>query len=129
MTAFALSDVEVVFPTEKTVVLIYQVKQTVAAREGGKSTTQNMSVTSTWVHADKRWQCFLHTELQIGREASMTNLSEAVTPFMVALVAVTHTSLHVWAIQHDIGLICLLADRAIVDDGVPVAFRFGLIDN
>ena len=65
VTAFALSDVEVVFPTETTAVLTYQVKQTVAAREGGKSSTQNMSDTSTWVHAGKRWQCVLHTESEM----------------------------------------------------------------
>ncbi len=68
VTAFALSDVEVVFPTETTAVLTYQVKQTVAAREGGKSTTQNMSDTSTWVHANKRWQCVLHTESQMAEK-------------------------------------------------------------
>ena len=65
VTAFVLSNVKVVFPTETTAVLTYQVKQTVAAREGGKSTTQNMADTSTWVHADKRWQCVLHTESQM----------------------------------------------------------------
>ena len=65
VTAFALSDVEVLFPTETTAVLTYQVKQTVAAREGGKSSTQNMSDTSTWVHAGKRWQCVLHTESEM----------------------------------------------------------------
>ena len=68
VTAFALSDVEVVFPTETTAVLTYQVKQTVAAREGGKSTTQNMSDTSTWVHANKRWQCVLHTESHMAEK-------------------------------------------------------------
>ena len=68
VTAFALNDVEVVFPTETTAVLTYQVKQTVAAREGGKSTTQNMSDTSTWVHANKRWQCVLHTESQMAEK-------------------------------------------------------------
>ncbi len=62
VTSFALSDAEVVFPTETTAVLTYQVKQTVAAREGGKSSTQNMSDTSTWVYVGKRWQCVLHTE-------------------------------------------------------------------
>ena len=60
--SFELSHVEVEFPTETTAVLTYQVKQTVAAREGGESTTQNMSETSTWVYLDNRWQCVLHTE-------------------------------------------------------------------
>lgn len=62
VTAFSLSDVEVMFPNETTAVLTYRVKQTVGERDGGKSTTQNMSDTSTWVHLDKRWQCVLHTE-------------------------------------------------------------------
>ena len=65
VTAFALSDVEVMFPNEATAVLTYRVKQTVGARGGGKSTTQDMSDTSTWVHLQKRWQCVLHTESQI----------------------------------------------------------------
>ena len=65
VTAFALSDVEVMFPSETTAVLTYGVKQTVAAREGGDSTTQNMTDTSTWVFVDKRWQCVLHTESQM----------------------------------------------------------------
>ena len=65
VTAFTLSDMEVSFPAETTAVLTYQVKQTVAAREGGQSTTQNMSDTSTWVYAGKRWQCVLHTESEM----------------------------------------------------------------
>lgn len=65
VTSFELSDVEIAFPNETTAVLTYQVKQTVAAREGGKSSTQNMSDTSTWVHAGKRWQCVLHTESEM----------------------------------------------------------------
>ncbi len=65
VTAFVLSHVEVVFPTETTAVLTYQVQQTVAAREGVKSTTRNMSDTSTWVHVGKRWQCVLHTESEM----------------------------------------------------------------
>ncbi len=61
-TAFALSDVEVMFPKEATAILTYRVKQTVGARDDGKSTTQDMSDTSTWVYLQKRWQCVLHTE-------------------------------------------------------------------
>ncbi len=63
--SFELSHVEVEFPTETTAVLTYQVKQTLAMREGGKSSTQNMSDTSTWIHAGKRWQCVLHTESEM----------------------------------------------------------------
>ncbi|MBC7481955.1 MAG: nuclear transport factor 2 family protein [Rhizobacter sp.] len=62
VTSFALSDVEVMFPTETTAVLTYRVKQSVGARDGGNSTTQDMSGTSTWVHVGNRWQCVLHTE-------------------------------------------------------------------
>lgn len=62
VTSFALSDVEVMFPTEAAAVLTYRVKQTVAARNGGHSSTQDMSDTSTWVYLDNRWQCVLHTE-------------------------------------------------------------------
>ena len=63
--SFELSNVEVLFPSETTAVMTYRVKQTVAAREGGKNgkgTVQDMSDTSTWVYLDKRWQCVLHTE-------------------------------------------------------------------
>lgn len=65
VTAFELNHVEVAFPTETTAVLTYQVKQTVAARTGGQSSTQNMSDTSTWIHINKRWQCVLHTESEM----------------------------------------------------------------
>ena len=62
VTSFALSDVEVMFPTDTTAVLTYRVKQSVRARDGGQSITQDMSDTSTWVHLGNRWQCVLHTE-------------------------------------------------------------------
>ena len=65
VTSFELSHVEVEFPTKATAVLTYQVKQTVTKREGGKSSTQNMSDTSTWVQTGKRWQCVLHTESEM----------------------------------------------------------------
>ncbi len=70
VTSFELSDVEVMFPNDATAVLTYQVKQTVAARDGGKSTTQNMSDTSTWIHAGKRWQCVLHTESEMQEKTA-----------------------------------------------------------
>ena len=73
VTAFALSDIEVSFASETTAVMTYRVKQTVAAREGGKSgvgTVQDMSDTSTWVYIDKRWQCVLHTESQMDAKAA-----------------------------------------------------------
>ncbi len=68
VTAFSLSDIQVLFPSETTAVMTYRVKQTVAARErtnGDQELVQDMSDTSTWVHVDKRWQCVLHTESQM----------------------------------------------------------------
>ena len=65
VTAFALSDVEVMFPAETTAVLTYRVKQTVGERDGGQSITQNMLDTSTWVYLNQRWQCVLHTESEM----------------------------------------------------------------
>ena len=73
VTAFALSDIEVLFASETTAVMTYRVRQTVAAREGGKSgrgTVQDMSDTSTWVYVDKRWQCVLHTESQMEEKSA-----------------------------------------------------------
>ena len=68
VTAFTLSDIEVVFATETTAVLTYRVRQTVAVRAGVNiegSTVQDMSDTSTWVYVDERWQCVVHTESQM----------------------------------------------------------------
>jgi hypothetical protein len=70
VTSFALSDVEVMFPTETTAVMTYHVKQSVGARDGGNSATQDMSDTSTWVHVGNRWQCVLHTEAPMQAAAA-----------------------------------------------------------
>ena len=70
VTSFAFSDIEIMFPTETTAVMTYRVKQSVAARDDGNSTTQDMSDTSTWVHLDNRWQCVLHTEAPIQTTAA-----------------------------------------------------------
>ena len=70
VTSFALSDVEVMFPTETTAVLTYRVKQSVGARVGGYSTTQDMVDTSTWVHLDNRWQCVIHTESRMEAKST-----------------------------------------------------------
>lgn len=65
VTSFELSEVEVMFPNDATAVLTYQVRQTVAKRDGGKSSSQNMSDTSTWVQSGNRWQCVLQTEAEM----------------------------------------------------------------
>lgn len=57
VTAFSLNDFKALFPSETTGVMTYRVKQTVAARNSGKSgesTIQDMSDTSTWVYVGKR---------------------------------------------------------------------------
>jgi len=61
--SFQLSDVDVVFPNDTTAVVTYHVKQVVAARgKGGSSTEQEMNDSSTWVKDGQGWKCALHTE-------------------------------------------------------------------
>lgn len=62
VTAFKLSNTEVVFPNDDTAILTYRVKQTVAPREEGESVEQEMNDTSTWVRNGREWQCVMHTE-------------------------------------------------------------------
>ncbi len=62
VTAFKLSDMEVVFPNEATAILSYRVKQEVASKGDGKSSEQEMNDTSTWIQNGTRWQCVMHTE-------------------------------------------------------------------
>ncbi|MEO8297890.1 MAG: nuclear transport factor 2 family protein [Burkholderiales bacterium] len=65
VTAFELSDVEVVFPAATAAVVSYNVKQGMAPRGERQSTTQHMHDTSTWVLKGKQWQCVMHTETPI----------------------------------------------------------------
>ena len=60
--SFDLRDVQVVFPNESTAVLLYHVKQTLKPRDQGKSFTQEMNDTSTWVKNGSGWKCVMHTE-------------------------------------------------------------------
>ena len=62
VTSFEFSDMDVVFPNEKTAILMYRVKQGVATRGNGSSSVQEMNDTSTWIQAGKQWKCVLHTE-------------------------------------------------------------------
>ena len=67
ITAFELSDVEVLLPSENTAILTYRVRQTVAPRDAGGSngqhaTTQDMLDSSTWVRSGDEWRCVMHTE-------------------------------------------------------------------
>ena len=63
VTSFQFSDMDVVFPDEKTAVLTYHVKQSVAPRgEGTSNVQQEMNDTSTWVQTGGEWKCVMHTE-------------------------------------------------------------------
>ena len=62
LTSFELSDVDVVFPNEKTAIMSYHVKQGMAPRGKAESTVQEMNDTSTWIRSGRRWKCVMHTE-------------------------------------------------------------------
>jgi ketosteroid isomerase-like protein len=69
LTSFVLSDVDVVFPNDTTAILTYRVKQNVTDRSKGKSTTQEMADTSTWVQSeDDGWRCVMHTETPVEQK-------------------------------------------------------------
>ena len=62
VTSFEFSEMEVVFPNEKTAILTYRVKQGIATRGNGKTSFQQMNDTSTWIQAGEQWKCVMHTE-------------------------------------------------------------------
>ena len=62
LTSFELSDVDVVFPNEKTAIVTYHVKQGVATRSNGENSVQEMNDTSTWIRVGRQWKCVMHTE-------------------------------------------------------------------
>jgi hypothetical protein len=70
LTSFYLSDLDVVFPNETTAILAYRVRQTVAARGKPDRVFQEMADTSTWILANRRWQCVMHTETPVDAPAS-----------------------------------------------------------
>lgn len=69
LTAFKLSDIDVVFANDTTAVLTYRVKQDVADRGANSmTTTQEMADTSTWVQSsDGDWRCVMHTETPLAQ--------------------------------------------------------------
>ena len=69
VTGFELSNMETVFPNDKTAILTYRVKQEVASRENGKNTEQEMNDTSTWVKTRAGWKCVMHTETPVDSAA------------------------------------------------------------
>jgi hypothetical protein len=62
LTAFDLSDMDIVFPSESTAILSYNVKQVVKPRHKNEDFVQQMHDTSTWVRKNNRWKCVMHTE-------------------------------------------------------------------
>ena len=62
LSAFELSDEQVVFPNDTTAVMIYKVRQEVSPRGGKERTVQEMNDTSTWIKSADGWKCVMHTE-------------------------------------------------------------------
>jgi hypothetical protein len=62
LTAFELSDMQVVFPNDTTAVMTYHVKQKLAPRGKKDEVVQEVNDTSTWVRDGTEWKCVMHTE-------------------------------------------------------------------
>jgi len=60
--SYELSDLNVVFPTEETAVLTYQVRQALSQRGRAEEMVQQMADSSVWTRKDGRWICVMHTE-------------------------------------------------------------------
>ena len=60
LTGFEISDFDVLFPTEDVAVASYRVRQSMEA--AGKSVTEEVFDSSTWVRMDEAWKCVAHTE-------------------------------------------------------------------
>ena len=67
LSAFELSDEQVVFPNDTTAVMIYKVRQEVSPRGGKERTVQEMNDTSTWIKSADGWKCVTHTETPAQR--------------------------------------------------------------
>lgn len=59
---FAFRDLHVHFAREDVAILTYGVTQTVAPRDGGQGTVQEMRDSSVWLRNGAGWHCVLHTE-------------------------------------------------------------------
>ena len=62
LTSFELSNMDVVFPNDKTAILTYRVKQGVAPRGKQRGSVQEMNDSSTWIRTGQEWKCVMHTE-------------------------------------------------------------------
>jgi hypothetical protein len=63
VTSFEFSDMQVVFPDDRTAILAYRVKQGVAPRgKRGEAKEEEMYDSSTWIRSGEEWLCVMHTE-------------------------------------------------------------------
>ncbi len=65
--SYELADMNVVFPTEETAVLTYQVRQALAQRGQTTETVQQMADSSVWTRKNGRWLCVMHTETPVAK--------------------------------------------------------------
>jgi hypothetical protein len=70
LTSFDISDMDVVFPSESTAILSYDVQQVVKPRGKNEDFVQQMHDTSTWVRKNNRWKCVMHTETPAVKKAN-----------------------------------------------------------
>ncbi|MBG9390649.1 nuclear transport factor 2 family protein [Caenimonas aquaedulcis] len=70
VTAYEFSDMEVVLAGPDTAILTYGVKQTMSPRGKNQKNVQEMHDSSTWVRKDGRWQCVMHTETPVQKQAA-----------------------------------------------------------
>jgi len=70
LAAFDITDMDVVFPSESTAVLSYNVKKVVRPRNGDANIEEQMRNTSTWVRKGNQWKCAMHTETPAAQVAA-----------------------------------------------------------
>ncbi len=68
--SFKLSDMNVLFPTEDTAVLTYNVKQAMSTRGKSDEVKQVMADSSVWTRKDGQWLCAMHTETPVANGKS-----------------------------------------------------------
>lgn len=70
LTSYDISDMDIVFPSESTAILSYDVQQVVQPRGKKEDFVQQMHDTSTWVRKNNRWKCVMHTETPAVKKAN-----------------------------------------------------------
>ena len=69
LDSFEISDMDILFPSDSTAILSYNVKQVMTPRGKTERTVQQMRDTSTWVRRGKSWKCAMHTETPVAQAA------------------------------------------------------------